>query len=475
MRDGRPGRAPCIGRTRGVTLVAAAVLVAACAGPVPAPNPDPPPPSTAATTVPRLPFPPAPAVPDGPLADDVVSALDSIWRGIVTGIDPADVAVVGASGDARLAWLLADLLRFFPGGEVQDAIVDALEQLTGVRFEAPVVWVAVTDHLIAWDLPAPPGYVDYKRILFTQIEPKWEPFFTEPSGLDHRWVTWGGVFIDDRPLGTPFTCPNACIPALDDPAVTDAEGGDWYPDDGVVFGVVIDGEARAYPRNIMEVHEMVNDRLGGRRFALPYCTLCGSAQAFFTDDIPGFDLAVMRTTGLLSRSNKVMFDVVTFSAFDTFRGVAATGPMFEAGVTLRPISVVTTTWGAWKEAHPDTTIVAEDGGIGRVYPDDPLGGRDANGPIFPIGDRDLRLPVQAQVVGVVLDDGTPVAFPADAARVALLRGDPVELAGVRLVLDGDGLRAVGADGTSIASHQAFWFAWSQFNPDTLLWVPPLGD
>ena len=207
---------------------------------------------------------------------------------------------------------------------------------------------------------------------------------------------------------------------------------------------------------------MVNDTLDGRRFALAYCTLCGSAQGFYTDDIPGFDLAVMRTSGLLSRSNKVMFDVVTFSAFDTFRGSAATGPMFEAGVVLNQISVVTTTWGAWKRAHPGTTIIAEDGGIGRTYPEDPLGGRDDDGPIFPVGNRDLRLPVQAQVV----------AFPADVARATLLAGGEVEEAGVRLALDGDGLRAELIDGTPVVSHQSFWFAWSQFNPDTLLWAPP---
>jgi hypothetical protein len=27
-----------------------------------------------------------------------------------------------------------------------------------------------------------------------------------------------------------------------------------------------------------------------------------------------------------------------------------------------------------------------------------------------------------------------------------------------------------ADGEPLAAHQAFWFAWSQFHPDTELWV-----
>jgi hypothetical protein len=42
------------------------------------------------------------------------------------------------------------------------------------------------------------------------------------------------------------------------------------------------------------------------------------------------------------------------------------------------------------------------------------------------------------------------------------------LAGVELVEDGGGLRAT-FESEPIPSHQAFWFAWSQFHPSTLLW------
>jgi hypothetical protein len=37
-------------------------------------------------------------------------------------------------------------------------------------------------------------------------------------------------------------------------------------------------------------------------------------------------------------------------------------------------------------------------------------------------------------------------------------------------LDGDGLKVVGPDGP-VTAHQAFWFAWSQFHPSTLVWSP----
>lgn len=433
--------------------------------------------ATTTTTVPPVdatgrPIPSPPAAPDGPLAPTVVEDLDLVFGDLGTSVDLEAVERLGDAGDARVAWLLADLLRFSQRGLLADTAVAAFEQMTGTDIVDDFVWGQVTDWLIAWDLPAPPGYVDWKRMLFELFEPGWAPFFDdEDADIDWRWVSWGGVLIDDRPLDeVDRPCSEGCIPALDDPAVTDAAGGEWYADDAIVFGVVVNGEARAYPKNIMEVHEMVNDTLGGRRIGMPYCTLCGSAQAYYTDDPPdGFETLELRTSGLLSRSNKVMYEFHTRSVFDTFTGEALSGPLQDAGVTLEMISVRTSTWGDWKAAHPDTTIVAEDGGISRTYPDDPLGGRDDDGPIFPVGDVDPRLPVQEQVLGVIAPDGTPVAFPeAEAARV-LSDGGQVESAGVRVLTDGAGLTAETVDGQPIATHQAFWFAWSQFHPGTELW------
>ncbi len=425
-------------------------------------------------------FPPAPGVPERAADPALVATIDGLFADLVNGVDVAAVEAIGASGDARSAWLLADLVRFLGFGEPREAALDAFQEVTGASFDDDPVaarspWQSMSDHLIAWDLPALDGYRDWKAQLYLLVEPKWRPLFEdEDAAIDWRPLTWGGVLMDDRPLGTATPCPLGCIPALDDPAVTDAAGGDWYPDREIVFGVVVDGEARAYPKNIMEVHEMVNDTLGGRRLGIPYCTLCGSAQAYFTDSVPpGVEVPVLRTSGLLSRSNKVMFDLQTFSVFDTFTGEAVSGPLHDAGVVLEQTSVVASTWRAWKEAHPGTTIVAEDGGIGRSYPADPLRGRDDDGPIFPIGDVDPRLPASRRVLGIV-EDGRAIAFPVAEAKFELDAGRPVELDGIVVGLDGDGLRAHRTDGGDVVGHEAFWFAWSQFNPDTLLWSPAAG-
>ncbi|MEM1335485.1 MAG: DUF3179 domain-containing (seleno)protein [Actinomycetota bacterium] len=429
-----------------------------------------------------------PDPPDAPSIDeanvDADAAIERIIEGVQLGFfDAGGVTLLAESGDPRHGWFVSDLLRFFQGPDATQ-LTETFEIITGVDpTEDPDAersfWLPVTNHLIAWDTPAYEGYVEDKAALFTLLEPGWTPFFEdEDSTIDWRVVSWGGVFIDDRPLGDPLPCPGGCIPALDDFRTTDAAGGDWYPDERIVFGLEVNGEALAVPLNIAEIHEMFNFTLGDRRIAMPYCTLCGSAQAYFTDQVDGSptegadEVPVLRTSGLLSLSNKVMYDLVTSSVFDTFTGAAVSGPLLDSGVELEEITVVRSTWSEWKNTHPDTQIIAEDGGIERRYALDPLGGRDDDGPIFPIGEADDRLDVQELVVGVLLDDGTALAFPSEAATAAIDAGGDVELDGVRLESSGDGLVAVDAtSGDPIAAHEAFWFAWSQFHPDTGLWLP----
>jgi hypothetical protein len=424
-------------------------------------------------------YPSAPKAPAGALDGRAERSLSRLISALLRGeLDREALEVLAASRDARLGWSLSDVLRFTAPGPGQEEIASAFTRLTEVDIrddpsfsESP--WRSLTNHLIAWDLPAPPDYREHKARLFLALEPRWRPFFADrDSDIDWRLVSWGGVLIDDRPRGDPDPCPRGCIPALDDPALTGAAAGGWYGDQRTVFGVVVGGEAVAFPKNIMEVHEMVNITIGGRRLGIPYCTLCGSAQAYLLDSVPtGVAPPVLRTSGLLSRSNKVMYELGTRSVFDTFTGRALSGPLRRAGVVLDQVTVVTSTWGAWKEDHPRTRIVAQDGGVGRVYEDDPLRGRDDDGPIFPVGDVDPRLPVQAQVVGVIAPGRRPIAFPADEARDALAAGRTVASGGVELVADGGGMRARTRGGTELPTHQAFWFAWSQFHPQTTLWEP----
>ena len=413
----------------------------------------------------------SPAVPKGPLSKELqsdvkVAFIDSMIQSTWGRDQTKAMSEIADSKDPRLVWMISDLMRFTSEGELNAMLADAASKLLGKELKNANPWGVITDHLIAWDIPAPPDYLRTKRAIFTSFARGWDKIFVE-GDIDWRHVSWGGVLIDDRSYGTTDELCN-CIPAADNPKVSNAKEATWLKDEDIVFGVGVNDEYRAYPRRIMEVREMVNDTLGGRYLGIPYCTLCGSAQAYFTDSLPdGIDRPILRTSGLLIRSNKVMYDVNTYSVFDTFLGQAVTGPLAKRKLQLKQVSVVTTNWGSWKKAHPETTVLIEALALGRDF--DFRNGRDFNGPIFPVGDVDPRLPVHEDIIGVITAYGKPVAFQRSKAFVALKNGNKIVFENVHLKLDAGGIRAVDADGSDLGSHQAFWFAWSQFHSQTALW------
>lgn len=390
--------------------------------------------------------------PQPPLDDRTIRALDHLLA------DPLvlDVATIARTRDKRVAWILVDVLRFHQGQTHGPTLARSLSALTGVPIEPfEGSWVRYADHLLAQDVPAPPGYLKWKRKMFVGFHEGWTPFFDGEAAVDWRYVTWGGVLRDG-------------IQSLNDPPVTPAPGGAWLPDDEIVFGLEVGGEQRAYPRRVLEAHEVANDTLGSRRVGLTYCTLCGSAIAYRLDADPRSRPIELRTTGLLNRSNKLMYDAVSESMFEQFNGRAVSGPLRRAGVRLEALPIMTTTWSEWRRANPKTTVLAEEIG-GRTYLADQLGDRDKNGPIFPVGRIDPRLDAQTVVLGVAGGHGPAVAFPVSEAKASLKRSERVALAGVVVELEDGSLVARVSGDRASRTHQAFWFAWSQFNPGTLLW------
>lgn len=159
-------------------------------------------------------------------------------------------------------------MRFYQAGPAYEELVFAFSELTGAPQDSSQVgFVWARHHLLLEDVPAYEGYPADEEGIFTPVEDRWEPFFEEDVSVDWRLVTWRGVLADDRPLDDNGPCN--CIPALDHPPTTDAQGGDWYGDDRVVFGLVVGDEALALPKHHMEFHEMVNTTLGGREIGIP--------------------------------------------------------------------------------------------------------------------------------------------------------------------------------------------------------------
>jgi hypothetical protein len=171
-------------------------------------------------------------------------------------------------------------------------------------------------------------------------------------------------------------CPTGkdCIPALSredgaEMVAPTSDAADYLTDNTVVLGVLIDGQARAYPHNILWWHEIYNDRIGETDFAVTFCPLTGSGIVFEgrLDGQQADQSVDFGVSGRLYNSNLVMYD--QGAEDDTFWvqmiGQGVKGP--EIGQKLERLPVVETTWAKWKQMHPDTLVVSSDTGHSRDY------------------------------------------------------------------------------------------------------------
>jgi len=69
---------------------------------------------------------------------------------------------------------------------------------------------------------------------------------------------------------------------------------EYLRSDDLILGVVINGEARAYPHNIGWWHEIVNDKIGNQAISVTFCPLIGTGLVFNATDEGGrqFQLGV---------------------------------------------------------------------------------------------------------------------------------------------------------------------------------------
>lgn len=71
---------------------------------------------------------------------------------------------------------------------------------------------------------------------------------------------------EELPKGYQQILPRGRIASIDAPRFVPAAKA-RIPADAWVLGVVVEGEARAYSLNLLNRHEIVNDRAGGTSFA----------------------------------------------------------------------------------------------------------------------------------------------------------------------------------------------------------------
>ena len=264
------------------------------------------------------------------------------------------VARILAAEDQRFVPVLADALFARQIGVLQTGLStfeygEALDQLTGEtigpNYSRWIEWYGPTA------IVPPPGYTSWKGRLLSVIDEGFADFLSDEhtAAIRTAEIVWGGVRIDG-------------IPPLDQPATLSPAEADYLAAGDTVFGIAINGEARAYPLRILDWHEMANDVVGGVPVSLAYCTLCGAGIAY-DGRAPNGEVYEFGTSGFLYRSNKLMYDRTTRTLWNQFTGEPVLGPLVGAtdveGEPLRLslLPIVLTTWEQWLAQHPETTVL----------------------------------------------------------------------------------------------------------------------
>jgi hypothetical protein len=178
-----------------------------------------------------------------------------------------------------------------------------------------------------------------------------------------------------------------------------------------VVALEINGEARAYPAQVMIWHEIVNDTVGGVPVSVTYCPLCNSAVTYVRE-IQGVE-TTFGTSGRLFSSALVMYDRATETLWTHFDGKAVVGLL--AGEQLEAVPSPLMSWGDFAAAYPTGEVLDPDTtGFIRQYGRNPYVGYDDEGsePFLFTGITDPRAASKLRVVGVALDDAA-TAFSLD--------------------------------------------------------------
>ena len=137
--------------------------------------------------------------------------------------------------------------------------------------------------------------------------------------------------------------PRNSFPSIDYPKfIGKNEGMESFFEKEPVISVVLEGQAKAYPLNMLTMHEITNDTLAGRPILPTYCPLCNASVVY--DRRLNYDgkdyLLEFEVSGMLRNSDMVMADQETHSWWQQFTGEAIVGELAGAELTVIPSQVI---------------------------------------------------------------------------------------------------------------------------------------
>ena len=161
----------------------------------------------------------------------------------------AGIAEAQMNWDISYVPMLLEVASFLPG-QHHARVMGLLESQTGQRFgnDSDKWW----QWLWKQKYTPHPGYSAFKSALYSLRDPRFPEYFADTKDATIRLdeIRWGGVRRDG-------------IPPLKNPTMLTANNARYLADTDVVFGIELNGDARAYPKRILAWHEMFKDTIGG--------------------------------------------------------------------------------------------------------------------------------------------------------------------------------------------------------------------
>lgn len=255
--------------------------------------------------------------------------------------------------------------------------------------------------------------------------------------------------------------PKDGIPSIDNPI--------FYPADNVgtdslrILGVFYNGVAKAYPVNILNYHEVVNDMFEELPVVVTYCPLCGSGVSF-SRYVEG-QLLTFGVSGLLYNSDVLLYDRETGSLWSQLMQECISGPL--KGGKLTMINTVNTTLKQWKRQHESTVVLSEETGHSRDYTQTPYAGyEDTQNIYFPVTNMSDRFDPKELVIGIEVD-GHFKCYPFSRLKEKQVINDSFRKHHFEVLYSEDSRTAqVLEGGEPYPSIVAYWFAWYAFHPST---------
>lgn len=276
-----------------------------------------------------------------------------------------------------------------------------------------------------------------------------QQFNTDGLSVPHEQILAGGPLKDG-------------IPSLTNPK-TGSIAETYYADDSRMVVVTVGESTRAYPINILNWHEAINDKLEDIPLAVIYCPLCDSVSV--VDRRIGSDTLEFGISGLLYNSNVLLYDRKNNALWSQVGLRAMSGP--DVGKSLKHLPWEITSYGQVRKRYPNASVVSTDNGYHRDYSRNPYARYFTTDQLmFPVFHEDSRLGLMTAVVGVEVGNQTrayPVATIAAAGRAVSDRLGDHE---ITLKADEAGGVTVVEAPTDARIVHTFWFAWAAFHPDT---------